>query len=447
LLPSFTWNLDPVAVKFPPFALQPVALVLGALGGLSALLAWRKARRGIDDKGGVSFGIMILVAGVMAALVWPDAHPSIELRYYSLLFVVVFLVGYAFLNWQIRRGGGGVDEAGDFIVYGVVGVLAGARLGHVLFYDLEKAMDDPIWIFKIWTGGLSSHGATVGLIIAMYLFTKVRHIPFLEGSDRFSFSAATGATLVRIGNFFNSEIVGRETHADWGVRFPRYDCPPVKGPDCVAPLRYPTQLFEGGLALFTLIVLLVADRVMGKEKRPRGALISLFFAVYFTGRLGVEFTKEYQVAALEGSFTMGQYLSLVPALLGWWGLWWSYKKKLPVGWQPAEEVEEDEEDEDEEEEGRSRRLYDPDVEEVFGGRRGMRPERKRRRRTAEERGRPDDEEQAEDEEGEKKAEATEAPAEEPPPRRRKKRHKRRKAEAEEPPAKQPPDDEEDEDDD
>ncbi len=446
MLPSFTWNLDPVAVKFPPFALQPVMLVLAALGGLSALWSWRKARRGIDDKGGISFGILVMVVGVVVALVWPNARPVIELRYYSLLFVVVFLVGYAFLNWQIRRGGGGIDEAGDFIVYGVVGVLVGARLGHVLFYDLEKAMDDPAWIFMIWTGGLSSHGATVGLIIAMWLFTRVRKIPFLEGSDRFSFSAATGAMLVRIGNFFNSEIVGRETHSYWGVRFPRFDCPPSKGPDCVAPLRHPTQLYEAALALLTLIVLLVADRAMGKERRPRGALISLFFAVYFTGRLGLEFTKEYQVQALEGTFTMGQYLSLIPALLGWYGLWWSFKKKLPAGWQPVEEEEEEEEEEDEdEEEGRSRRLYDPDVEEVFGGRRGKRPERKRRRRAAEEH-RPDEPKEP-DEEG-AKAEATEATEEAAPPRRRKKRRKVGDArEAEKPASDKPPSGDEDEDED
>jgi phosphatidylglycerol:prolipoprotein diacylglycerol transferase len=435
LLPSLTWNLDPVALKFPTFSLQPVALVGAALGGLSALYAWRKARReGVEDKGGVSFGVMILAAGLLAALVWPDARPAIELRYYSLLFVVVFLVGYAFLNWQIRRGGGGVDEAGDFIVYGVVGVLAGARLGHVLFYDLEKAMDDPVWILKIWTGGLSSHGATVGLIIAMFLFTRSRGIPFLEGSDRFSFSAATGAALVRLGNFFNSEIVGRKTDGTWGVRFPRFDCPAVKAdPDCVAPLRHPTQLYEGALALLTLVVLLVADRAFAKEKRPRGAMISLFFAVYFTGRLGIEFTKEYQVASLEGTFTMGQYLSILPALIGWYGLWWSFKKKLPVGWAPAEpeEKDEDEDDDEDDDEGRGR-LYDPDVEEVFGSRR-KRPERRQKRKTAEERRRDESKARTRDEdddrdEDEDDDEAPAAKAEqvaEAPVRRRKKRRKAR----------------------
>jgi prolipoprotein diacylglyceryl transferase len=387
------------------------------------------------------------VGCLAAAFIWPDAHPSLELRYYSLLFVVVFLAGYALLNWQIRRGGGALEDAGDFIVYGVIGVLAGARLGHVIFYDLEKAMDDPIWVFKIWTGGLSSHGATVGLIIAMYAFTKTRGVPFLEGSDRFSFSAALGAALVRIGNFFNSEIVGRPTHADWGVRFPRFDCPPSKGPECVAELRHPTQLYEGGLALFTLLVLLWADRALGKEKRPRAALISLFFAVYFTGRLAIEFTKEYQVPALEGTFTMGQYLSLIPAFLGWYGLAWSLKHKLPVGWAPEEPVEEDEEeagDDDDAEDGevassggRSKgRLYDPDVEEVFGrgNRRRRRAERPRRRKGAllaqagaasesdAEDQEPDEEQEAEDREAEDASFSSEAvPSGDRPSEGRKKR--------------------------
>lgn len=441
MLPSFTWNLDPVAIKFPAFPLQPVALGAAALSAFSAFWAWRKSKReAIDDKGSVSFGVLMAIGCLAAAFIWPEARPSLELRYYSLLFVVVFLAGYALLNWQIRRGGGAPEEAGDFIVYGVIGVLAGARLGHVIFYDLEKAIDDPIWVLKIWTGGLSSHGATVGLIIAMYAFTKTRGVPFLEGSDRFSFSAALGAALVRIGNFFNSEIVGRPTQADWGVRFPRFDCPPSRGTECVAELRHPTQLYEATLALLTLLVLLWADRAFGQEKRPRAALISLFFAVYFTGRLGLEFTKEYQVPALEGTFTMGQYLSLLPAFLGWYGLAWSLKQKLPAGWAPEEPVEDEEEEEEDAEDAEAadeqdrakRRLYDPDVEEVFGhgDRRRRRAERPRRRKAAaqaqaetESESDPDDEE--EDQEEAASATPTVSGAV-PRPERHQRRRKRRR---------------------
>jgi len=270
----------------------------------------------------------------------------LALRYYSLLFVGVFLGGYALLKWQIERGGGDEDDAGDFIVYGVFGVLIGARLGHVIFYDWKKALADPVWIFEIWKGGLASHGATAGLIFAMWLFTRRRGVPFLEGADRFAFSAALGATLVRVGNFFNSEIVGRPTDQTWGVRFPRYDG------NFHGPFRYPTQFYEAGLGLLVMLVLYLVDRWAGKERRPRGLLISVFFAVYFTGRFFVEYFKAYQTLPTSYPLTMGQLLSIPAALLGYVGIAWSLKAKLPVGWAPPEDLEEEEEllDEDEDDE-------------------------------------------------------------------------------------------------
>src|SRR5690606_19423555 len=250
------------------------------------------------------------------------------IRYYSLLFVGVFLGGYALLSWQIQRGGGDEEVAGDFIVYGVAGVLIGSRLGHVLFYDLDKALEDPLWVLQIWTGGLASHGAVVGLIVAMWLFTKRRKVPFLEGADRFAFSAALGATLVRLGNFFNSEIVGRVVKdQSWGVRFPRYDVGMAE-----APLRYPTQLFEFSLGLLVLLALYLTDLAAGKEKRPRGLLISVFFLIYFIGRFSVEFFKEYQTLDESSPLTMGQYLSIPGILIGIGGIAWSIKAGLPVGW-------------------------------------------------------------------------------------------------------------------
>jgi phosphatidylglycerol---prolipoprotein diacylglyceryl transferase len=352
----------------------------------------------------------------------------LQIRYYSLLFVGVFLGGYALLKWQIERGGGDEEDAGDFIVYGVLGVLIGARLGHVLFYDLHRALTDPIWVFEIWKGGLASHGATAGLVIAMWIFCWRRGIPFLEGADRFSYSAALGATLVRVGNFFNSEIVGRPTPGqNWGIRFPRYDGV-LNG-----PYRYPTQFYEVALGLLVLGSLYVFDRALGKEKRPRGAMISLFFAIYFTGRFFVEFFKAYQTTerfALSStlSLTMGQYLSIPAALLGFFGLFWSLNRREPVGWVRADdeefededeeyEDEEDEEDEDEEPED------EEDEDDVEARRRRARARRKAREQRAEH----------EDDEGEEPPESDgEAP--EPPPKKPKKK-------ASPPPDEAAPDDE------
>jgi len=336
-LPSFTWDVDPVFWRIPRGG---VAATIGAIGLLMVLYGLAKKEREQIITGAFFSGAALLIFQFMG--------PMVELRYYSMLFVVVFLGGHALLNWQIKRGGGGPEVAGDFIVYGVLGVLIGARIGHVLFYDLDKAIDDPIWIFKIWTGGLASHGAVAGLITAMYLFTKSRGIPFLEGSDRFSFSAALGATVVRIGNLFNSEIVGRKVpDQSWGMRFPRN--PPDHGL-VPLPLRYPSQIYEITLGISVFVGLLIADRLMGKEKRPRGAMIAWFFALYFTGRLFTEFYKEIEALPSDSAVSMGQYLSILPALLGWYGVYWTMKRKEPSGWGEALPVQDEGDDDDEDDE-------------------------------------------------------------------------------------------------
>lgn len=316
-MPNFTWDVDPIALQFDKGTLM---MVVGGLAALMLLFGLAKKQTDL-----AVFGLFL---GAVLALLNNFVPDPVGIRYYSLLFVGVFLGGYALLNWQIQRGGGDEEVAGDFIVYGVAGVLIGSRLGHVLFYDLDHALEDPLWVFQIWTGGLASHGAVVGLIVAMWLFTKRSGVPFFEGADRFAFSAALGATLVRLGNFFNSEIVGRVVpDQSWGVRFPRYDQHLLE-----APLRYPTQIFEFSLGLLVLFSLWLVDRVTGKEKRPRGLLISVFFVVYFAGRFFVEFFKEYQALEATSTLTMGQYLSIVPFLMGIAGVVASLKLGAPAGW-------------------------------------------------------------------------------------------------------------------
>jgi phosphatidylglycerol---prolipoprotein diacylglyceryl transferase len=276
-LPAFTWDVDPILVFFP------------------AWLSWL---------------------------------PVDGIRYYSLLYVGVFLGGYKLLDGQIRRAGGGPEDASDFVLYGVIAVLGGARLGHVFFYEWDHFVKDPLWLVQIHQGGLASHGAALGLLLAMMLFTKLRRQSFIEGCDRFVYSAALGSILVRIGNLFNSEIVGRVTNADWGVRFPRYD----RIPD--PPLRHPSQLYEAFLGLLVMAALFFTDRALGKERRPRGVMISLFMALYFTGRFAVEYFKEYQPGETAVGLTTGQWLSLLPAAAGFVGLLVSFKKRVPARWNP-----------------------------------------------------------------------------------------------------------------
>lgn len=358
-LPKFVWDLDPVFYNIHfPFPIKYL-LYLVAAGGVA--FALRSYRNG--EKDGAWIGALFAGgAGLLASWVG-DLQPDLALRYYSLLFVGVFLGGYSLLKWQVVRGGGDEEDAGDFIVYGVLGVLGGARIGHVLFYDLDKALEDPIWVFKIWTGGLASHGAVLGLIFVMYLFTKSRGIAFLEGSDRFAYSATLGATLVRVGNFFNSEIVGIKTDQSWGVKFPRYDHADFAagGIDAV-PYRHPSQVYETLIGCAIMLALFLADRAWGKEKRPRGALISLYFALYFPARFAIEFVKQHQVFPESSTFDMGHYLSIPGAFIGFYGLWWSFNRKLPVGWRARDTYYEDEQDFADEEP-----IHDADVEEEFSG--------------------------------------------------------------------------------
>lgn len=358
-MPNFTWEQSPIAFGVPK---GPLLLFVGGFALLMLIVGIVKKQSDLSIFGLFVGGVLALASNWM-----PE---TLGIRWYSLLFVGVFLGGYALLNWQIRRGGGDEEVAGDFIVYGVGGVLIGARLGHVLFYDFDKAVADPTWVFRIWEGGLASHGAVIGLIFAMYLFTRSRGVPFLEGADRFAFSAALGATLVRVGNFMNSEIVGRVTDGSWGVRFPLASEDMGKA---TIPLRYPTQLFEVALGLFVMLCLYLVDRAAGKEKRPRGLLISTFFTIYFIGRFVVEFWKEHQTVEPTKFITMGQYLSIPGILLGFYGLYFSLTKRLPVGWpsnaddETPSEARSNEEDEDEDEDdGAPSKSADPDVDAEFG---------------------------------------------------------------------------------
>jgi prolipoprotein diacylglyceryl transferase len=250
-----------------------------------------------------------------------------RLGYYGICFAASLLGGFYLWRWQMLRGGHPEKRADGFLLLGVLAVAFGARLGHVLFYQPEMIVQDPLRVLNAWQGGLASHGAALGLIAAMTYFARREKMRFAEVADRLSLSIAWGATLVRVGNFFNSEIVGRVTDLPWAVKFPRYD----RGlPLDQVPWRHPSQLYEVAIGLLVLLTLFLVDRKLG-EKRPAGLLGYLFVTLYFPARFLVEFTKEYQT--LEGAtsaLTMGQYLSIPAIPLGLWGLWRALKSPLPV---------------------------------------------------------------------------------------------------------------------
>ncbi|MGE5195875.1 MAG: prolipoprotein diacylglyceryl transferase [Anaerolineae bacterium] len=214
------------------------------------------------------------------------------------------------------------------LLYILCGTIIGARLGDVIFYQNWKdAIHHPLSIFKIWEGGLASHGGAIGVMIALWLFWRRSKEDFkgfsgLELLDLVVIPTCLVASSIRIGNFFNQEILGHPTHVAWGVIFGH----PADGS---APLpRHPVQLYESAayLVLFIFLALLWKFK---PHFRKGGKISGLFFILLFSSRFVLEFFKEEQSALLSAGspLTMGQYLSLPFIVLGCFLLFWKREKK------------------------------------------------------------------------------------------------------------------------
>jgi prolipoprotein diacylglyceryl transferase len=231
----------------------------------------------------------------------------LAVRWYGLFFVAAFFAGYLIMLWIYRREGRDVESLDTGLMYMLAGTILGARLGHVLFYEPGYYLTDPIQILKVWEGGLASHGAAVGILVALSLY--VRRSPgltYLWLLDRVAIVTALGGCFIRIGNFFNSEIVGTPTSGAWGVVFARVDALP----------RHPVQLYEALAYLLSFAILLVAYVRHAKDRR-NGLLLGLFFVLVFSARFALEFVKTPQAAYEEGfALTVGQFLSIPFVLAG-----------------------------------------------------------------------------------------------------------------------------------
>jgi phosphatidylglycerol:prolipoprotein diacylglycerol transferase len=285
-----------------------------------------------------------------------------EIRYYSLFFFLVFVLGYVFFIRQMERGGHSALCASRMLIWAPIAVIAGGRIVHCLFYEPDYYLAHPWQILDVRRGGLASHGSALGLVIAFVLFARWYRYSILEVFDRFALSAMLGASMVRFGNFFNSEIVGREWYGPWAIRFERFaqksqrHWEAAHGPLgwTVQPLpRHPVQLYEGLGMIAIFAVAYLVDRRLG-EHRPRGMLIGLTLTLYFSFRFGIEYLKEYQrFATLEpdpvmhvirvvptADVTMGQWLSL-PFALAFFALFLvSLRLRLPAAVpSPSDELE------------------------------------------------------------------------------------------------------------
>jgi len=245
--------------------------------------------------------------------VWFHIGP-LAIRWYSLAFMVGFLVGYEIEARIYRHEGAPERWLGILLMWTVAGTIIGARLGHVFFYEWDVYRADPIRILYIWEGGLASHGGTIAIIIAVILFSifVTKRSP-LWTFDRLVIAIALVGGLIRIGNLFNSEIFGTATTLPWGFMFVRsrewhelYEGQAV----------HPTQLYEAlcYFALFALLMWMYWKK--NAEERP-GLILGVFFIGIFLPRFLIEFIKNDQVAR-EATMTLniGQQLSIPFILLG-----------------------------------------------------------------------------------------------------------------------------------
>jgi prolipoprotein diacylglyceryl transferase len=254
---------------------------------------------------------------------------SIHIRYYSILFVSGFIIGYYIFLRFFKREGLPVDIL-DKLLYLLLGAaVVGARLGHCLFYEPEYYLARPLEILKVWQGGLASHGGAIAILLAMWWFVKKYgrkyRFDFLWIMDRLGIATALAGALIRLGNLMNSEIYGNPTTLPWGFIFT------LRGE--TVP-KHPTQLYESlSYLLLFVILMLLYYKVLPKLKR--GTLFGLFLIGLFTARFFIEYVKEPQVAFEQGmALNMGQLLSLPFIICGIALVFWSIKKGKPAMIEP-----------------------------------------------------------------------------------------------------------------
>lgn len=226
---------------------------------------------------------------------------ALSVRWYGLLFAGGFYVGYLIMERFFKKEKVPVAILDKLAMYMIISTVIGARLGHCLFYEPAYYLSNPIEILYIWHGGLASHGAAVGIIFALFLFSKYQKPDFWWTIDRIVIVVALAGFFIRMGNLMNSEIYGHETALPWGFVFMR---------DNQTIPRHPTQIYEAlcYLALFFVLCWYYYK----KDGLPNnGFLFGTFLIVLFSIRFVVEFLKETQVSFEKGMlFNMGQLLSI-----------------------------------------------------------------------------------------------------------------------------------------
>lgn len=235
----------------------------------------------------------------------------LSIRWYGLLFSGSFFISYLWMIKIFKHEKVSLKILDGLTTTMIIATIIGARLGHCLFYEPEIYLKNPIEIFKIWEGGLASHGAAIAIVLGLLIYAKKTKIPFLWYIDRVVIFTALAAAFIRFGNLMNSEIFGDITTLPWGFYFVKY-----YDPQMALDPRHPTQLYEA-LSYLSIFVFLITYYRKRLGKFANGQLFAFFLILAFGMRFLIEFLKVPQVRFEDAmTLNMGQWLSIPFMLAG-----------------------------------------------------------------------------------------------------------------------------------
>tara|TARA_B100000700_G_scaffold325640_1_gene434936 strand:+ start:850 stop:1617 length:768 start_codon:yes stop_codon:yes gene_type:complete len=241
---------------------------------------------------------------------------SLEIRWYSLSYIFGIIFGWLYCKKKLIKN----DSVGilfdDYIVYLIIGIILGGRLGYIVIYNLKYYFSNPLEIFMIWQGGMSFHGAVIGIILVTYIFSLKKKISAFYFLDLVSLSSPIGIFFGRIANFINSELYGKETDLFWSVKFVLID----------NFNRHPSQIYE---AIFEgLILFIILNFLISRDGKKDGYISSLFLILYSIFRFLIEFTREpdAHIGLLIFNLSMGQLMSVFVLFAGIF--LWKFKKNV-----------------------------------------------------------------------------------------------------------------------